>query len=116
MGGTWYAPLRARPSLVTQYGFLSHTRSGERASIVTHGLLCPALPRVSARLLEGTSGTRLRHLRRAPAWHGTLGRKVGSEKTGDLHVNLRVKSAISPEARYLDLLAKATLSKRDLAC
>jgi hypothetical protein len=41
---------------------------------------------------------------------------VGAEKIGDLHVNLRVKSAISPEARYLGPLPSATLSKRDLAC
>jgi hypothetical protein len=33
----WAARPRGRASLVTQYGFLSHTRSSERASLVTHG-------------------------------------------------------------------------------
>src|SRR5829696_3130763 len=32
----WAASPRGRASLVTQYGFLSHTRSSERASLVTH--------------------------------------------------------------------------------
>ncbi len=45
----WAAPTRARASLVTQYGFLSHTRSGVSASLVAHGLVCPA---DGTRLLE----------------------------------------------------------------
>src|SRR5215203_5308793 len=94
--------MRSWASLVTQKVFLGYARTGSLGA--------------SARWLEGTSQDPLSPFTAGACVARFPGRQVGSEKIGDLHVNLHVKSAISPEARYLDLLAKATLSKRDLAC
>jgi hypothetical protein len=49
----WAARPRARASLVTQYGFLSHTRSIERASLVTHSR---GRSEGGARLIDDASG------------------------------------------------------------
>lgn len=49
----WVARLRGRASLVTQYGFLSYTRSSERASLVTHSR---GHSEVGARLIDDASG------------------------------------------------------------
>lgn len=49
----WAARPRGRASLVTQYGFLSHTRSSERASLVTHSR---GRSEGGARLIDDASG------------------------------------------------------------
>src|SRR5829696_2155769 len=49
----WAASPRGRASLVTQYGFLSHTRSSERASLVTHSR---GRSEGGARLIDDASG------------------------------------------------------------
>jgi hypothetical protein len=49
----WAARPRGRASLVTQYGFLSYTRSSERASLVTHSR---GHSEVGARLIDDASG------------------------------------------------------------
>ena len=49
----WAARPLGRASLVTQYGFLSHTRSSERASLVTHSR---GRSEGGARLIDDASG------------------------------------------------------------
>src|SRR5215213_1791948 len=69
----WVARPRGRASLVTQYGFLSHTRSSERASLVTHSR---GRSEGGARLIDDASGDS------PPPFTGTCKQALESRWTG----------------------------------